>query len=457
MRPFFALLLFCLSMGALVTPSPAAPFPQGRGTLVTPSPPVATLPAGTPAPLPATLSLDQACRQACESSPTLRRLQLRSQEALYRVDEAGVPGNLRADLRAGYSYITPELSFGPYPLIVNENYSAGLVVEQAIHTFGRLKWGTQAARLAHQASLQEAVRERQRISYETALLYSRLITAGEAIEVAQGRTRAREALLHDLDLRVQAGTSARFEKLVAEVALAEDQQKLLQAQQRQSLLHDQLMIKLGLPTTQPLALQPLAAPVPDLPEPSPEQAYQHRPEMKSVALAVESAAAKVSYEQSQNAPELGASTRYVQQNSTAFQTGNQWMIGVTLRIPLLDGGLSAARTHQAQAALAQLQESRRELERQILLELKQAASHLRLSQAQLALARSHVRSAEEARRIGELRFKTGVGTHQEVLDVMSHDAEARLGLLEAEQAAREAQWEIAWVTSERLPFLEGDK
>jgi outer membrane protein len=400
---------------------------------------------------PETLSLQEACRKATDSSPTLRRLQMRSQEALYRVDEAAVPGNPRASFSANYSYITPELNFGPYPLIVNNNYSVGLVLEQAILTFGRLKWGTEAARLAHLATLQQVVRERQRIAYETALLYSRLVTAQAAIAVFQGRILARQALVHDLQLRVQAGSSARFEKLVAEVTLAEDRQKLLQAQQRQSVLNTQLLVKLGLPTTRQIALELLTLPA-QAPIPSVEQAYQLRPEMKSIDLYVESATAKISYERSQNAPELDASTRFEQRNTTAFQTGNQWMVGLTLRIPILDGGLSAARTKQAQAALGQLQESRLELERQILLELKDASSHLVLSRAQLELAHSQIVSAQEARRIGELRFKTGVGTHQEVLDVQAHAAEAELGLLEAEQAVREAVWEIAWVTSEQFPF-----
>ena len=70
-----------------------------------------------------------------------------------------MPGNPRANLYAGYTHLTPELNFGAYPLIVNDNYAAGILVEQALYTFGRLKWGREAARLHYQATLQSERRE----------------------------------------------------------------------------------------------------------------------------------------------------------------------------------------------------------------------------------------------------------------------------------------------------------
>jgi outer membrane protein TolC len=395
------------------------------------------------------LTLEQACKQALDTSPTLKRLESRSQESSHKIEEAQSAGHPRAELDLGYRYVTPELSFGAFPLLVNNNYSAGLVLEQTLHNFGRLKWSTEAARLAQEASLQDIARERERIAFETALSYSRLLTADSATKVSRRRIEARTALVRDLELRVKAGSSANFEKLVADVALAEDEQRLLQAQQRQSTLKDQLLVRLGLPLDSKIELVPLPE-IENRAVAGLEAALNDRPEMKAVRLAAEAAKARISYEESGSAPELTAQSRFDVRNATAFQTSNQWSVGIQLRVPLWDGGLSQARTKQAQEALIQLEASQRELERQITLQIREADSHMQLSKQRLELARVQRTRALEAQRVGELRFKAGVGTHQEVLDVQAHASEAIQSLLEAEQAVREAAWELAFSSSQPL-------
>ena len=172
--------------------------------------------------------------------------------------------------------------------------------------------------------------------------------------------------------------------------------------------------------------------------------------MKALRIAQAAAKARISLEESGSAPELTAQSRFDVRNATAFQTSTQWSVGLQLRIPLWDGGLSNARTKQAQEALIQLEASQREMERQIALQVREATSHVELSKRRVEVARLQVTRANEAQRIGELRFKAGVGTHQEVLDVQSHAGEARQALLEAEQALREAIWERAYSSSQGL-------
>jgi len=41
-------------------------------------------------------------------------------------------------------------------------------------------------------------------------------------------------------------------------------------------------------------------------------------------------------------PELGAFSRYERRNGYAFQSDQQWTVGVQLRVPLFDGGMEAA-------------------------------------------------------------------------------------------------------------------
>lgn len=398
---------------------------------------------------PMVLSLSQARRMAVDSSPTLAKLAARRDEMKAMVDEVLAGGNPRLELQGRYTFLTPELGFatpgGTLPLVVNNNLQASLVLEQVIATFGRLHWGKQAAELQLAALEQEVARQRERIEYEVSVSYSSMQTARLQIGVAEASLAARQKFLSDLTLREQAGSSARFEMLVADVARAQDQQSLDLALQQAELAQSRLQVLLGLPSGQLLETEPLPVDL-DSPLPPPVEAVElaltQRGELRAIDLAIEAAQAKIELEDSQDNPMLGLQTRYDQRTSTAFQTPNQWAVGVELRIPLYDGGLTGARVAQARAVQSQLAEGRREIERQVRLEVEEALLQCRTSQQNVVVGRANLASAHEAVRLGELRYQLGVGTHQEVLDVQARYREAQQGLFEGEQRVRESRWRL---------------
>jgi outer membrane protein len=398
---------------------------------------------------PLELSLESARRQALENHPTLAKLEAKLEEMRGRVDEVLSGGNPRLEIQAQYAFLTPQLGFstpqGNLPIVVNNNYQAGLVLEQAVATFGRLSWGRQAAELQVSMVEQELIRERERLDFQVAIAYSRLQTSRESIEVAELSLVARERLLKDLAVRERAGTSAPFEILVAEVAYAQDQQALVLAQQQSQLAQSELQVLLGLPRSQELTTLPRPLGVePSWPDPDQavELALGQRAELLAIDFAIASAEAKMNLEESQDNPTLGFRTRYDQRTSTAFQTPNQWAVGLELRWPLFDGGLAKARFSQAEAVRVQLSEGRRELERQVRLEVENALVRGQSAVQNLEVSRRNLVSAREAARLGELRFKMGVGTHQEVLDVQARLRDAQQSVFAAEQAIQEAQWQL---------------
>lgn len=407
------------------------------------------------------LSLPEAQAKAVAVNPTLSRLRAKVEESRQRVSEAESGGNPRLDAYARSAYVTPEVGFatpnGSLPIVVHHNYAVGLVLEQAILTFGRLHWASQAAQLQTKSLEQEVTRQQQRLRYQVAIAYTRLQTARQTIEVAQTSLKARERLLSDLAVREKAGVSAKFELLVAEVARSQDEQRVVLAEQQSRLALTELQILLGLPRQTAVETVPLGE-LPSLDE-SPENALkvalQERAEVRAVAFAVEAAEAKVHLEESQSSPTLGLQSRFENRTSTAFQSNNQWSVGLEFRWPLFDGGLSAARTAQAQAVRQQMADSRRELEDQVRLEVESALVRWQTTKQNLSVAQRTYKSAQEAARVGELRFKAGVGTHQEVLDVQARLREAQQGVFEAQQAQREAFWlvELALGQQQAVPTI----
>ena len=391
------------------------------------------------------LSLEKARQQALEQSPSLAKLRARLTEMEQKVAEVEAGGRPHLEVQARYSYITPPLSFSGFPLIVNNNYQAGVVLEQAQATFGRLSWGRQAAELQVRSLEQELVRERERLAYQVAVAYSRLQTTRQSIGVAEVSLASRERFLKDLNAREKAGTSARFEVLVAEVARAQDQQRLVLARQQSQLAQSQLQVLLGWPRSQAVETLPLPEvgdQVPSEPDQAVTVALSRRAEIQAIDYAVQAAEAKVHLEESQTNPTLGLQTRYDQRNATTFQTSNHWSVGVEMRWPLFDGGLAEARSRQAEAVVLQLREGKRELERQVRLEVEEALVRCASARENLEVSQHNLVSAREAARLGELRFKAGVGTHQEVLDAQARLRDAQQGVFEAQQAIQEAHWQL---------------
>lgn len=398
---------------------------------------------------PLFLSLEQALSRALEVNPTLAKARARLEEGRGAISEVKSGGNPRLELQSRYSFLTPELDFtspmGSMPLVVNNNLQASLVFEQTIATFGRLRWARQAAEFKLASLEQEFERQRQRVEYEVAVTYSGLQTARQQIGVAESALSARERFVDDLHKRERVGTSAGFDVLVAEVAQAQDEQRLVLAQQQSELALSRLQVLLGLPREQEVETLPLPLPSAlELVESTRavESALGRRAELRALDLAIEAATAKTFFEQSQDNPTLGFQTRYDQRTSTAFQTPNQWAVGLELRIPLYDGGLSRAKTSQAKAVVSQLRESRRELERQIRLEVEEALVRCRTSAQNLAVGLRTQESAQEASRLADLRFRLGVGTHQEVLDAQANARQAQHEVFEAQQGLREAHWQL---------------
>ena len=402
------------------------------------------------APPESLLSLADAMARARQTDPSLQRLQAKVEEASYAVDEAHVPGNPKAQFDSRYFHLTPTLSFTglptPAPIVVGDNWSVGAQIEQALHTFGRVKWGVATAELKKAAEQCDLRRRGETLDYQVRLAYSRLTAAEEAVGVAQASLDAFCRAKKELDLQLTAGSIPRFNVLVGELALSQGDQRLLQAQQEVELARADLNALLGWPPQHPLRLAPLE-PTPDGESIAPlatmlSVAEHQRGELQALDKTLQSARAHVSFEKSQAAPELGAFSRYERRNGYAFQSDQQWTVGVQLRVPLFDGGMEAARIGQAQAEVRQLEATREEQRRLIAVEVEKARTHLALSQQRRQVAAAQLTLAEEALRLAELRFRVGAGTQQELLDVQARRAQARYDGLEARRQSREARWEL---------------
>ncbi|MEW6281269.1 MAG: TolC family protein, partial [Candidatus Eremiobacterota bacterium] len=145
------------------------------------------------------LTLQEARREAVQASHVLRDYRARLAEAGFRIQEAEAGGYPTLTATANTNYLTPTLAIAPggIPIQIteNHNFNVGVTLRQAIYTFGRLEWSTEAAELSARASHQELRREENRLVEEVTLAYCEVLRARERLSVAQANLQSREAHL----------------------------------------------------------------------------------------------------------------------------------------------------------------------------------------------------------------------------------------------------------------------
>ena len=120
-----------------------------------------------------------------------------------------------------------------------------------------------------------------------------------------------------------------------------------------------------------------------------------RPELVARRLRVESAAENVTLQMKGLSPSLSASAGYSFGNHSYFDH-DQWNAGLTLSVPLTDGGLTKSMVEQARAQLRQAEAELVGLENSVTLEVRTAWEDLRQAKESLSSARR--RSAPRRRR-----------------------------------------------------------
>jgi outer membrane protein len=369
-----------------------------------------------------TLTLEQAQQEAVEHSPILREARSRQREARFRVDEAYTQAYPTVALQTNGSRVTPPVTvdFGGRSIDVSPeyNYTAQLVLRQTLFTFGRLKWSAAAAELNEQAVKAEGEARRRQVLEEATLAYYDTLVGQEGVRIAEDQLRAREAHLRDAQLLVKVGSAALFDVKRDEAALAQGQQQLLEAQNRAALARVRLFTLMQR-RDQGESLEPAPEILPAAPVQDVEAALQRRPDLAASRWAVAAADARYRLAQTQDNPSLALQTDYTVRNATGFAPPAQWTVGLNLQIPLFDGGLTEARSGQAQEVAEQLRALLDQAERNARLELESLRLDALNRQQRLAVAQRNLESATEALRIARLRYQNGLSTNVELLDAQA--------------------------------------
>jgi outer membrane protein TolC len=285
-----------------------------------------------------------------------------------------------------------------------------------------------SSRVQASASKQDRESTTRQVTDQVARAYLTGLRADAVLETAHANVDLSEALLQLARSQKEAGTGTGIEVTRAEVQLANDQQGLLVAESDRDRAHLQLLKAMGLKLDAPVELTDKFAytPTDALDEAQAvAKAWQNRSELK--AQMEREHGARLSYDATkyERVPTLAAFGNYGDLGTGIAAALPTRAVGVSLRVPMFDGGRRDARRAESASAMREEQIRTADLRDQIDLDVRVALDSLRSADAQVKTAEQGVKLSEDELAQAERRYKAGVTNSVEVTDAQTRLIRAR--------------------------------
>lgn len=296
---------------------------------------------------------------------------------------------------------------------------------------------------------------------QTAQMVARAYVAALRAEAAVTAARANVALAERLEALAEtqrrAGTGTRIELTRSQVQRQNERQRLLVAENEAKKAHLELKRVTGVDWEQELVLTDRLN---DGSEEVPvvaaalAAAWSERADLAAQGYRQQAALTQQKSIAAERWPSIAASGDY-----GTIGNGTQLLptrtVGVSLRLPVFDGGRREARLGEAGSVVRQERLREQDLRRQIELEVREALVSLENAKGQIAVAREGLGLAEAELEQAQRRLTAGVGSSVELTDAQTRLARARDNQLSAVALFNLARIELAAATGQMDMAVRG--
>jgi outer membrane protein len=321
----------------------------------------------------------------------------------------------------GVSFNIPTL-LGPFDVL-----DMRATVNQTLFDFSALR-RFKASKVAIEAVKADNDGTRDQVTDQVARGYLAALRAQASLDTAHANVDLSEALLRLAQSQKNAGTGTGIEITRAQVQLANDRQLALVAENDVDRTRLQLLRVIGLRMDNPVELTGKLEFIPI------EQvdagralatARDHRAELKAQQRREDNARLSYSAVKMERLPSVEAFANYGDLGSGVVDVLPTRTVGVTLRVPLFDGGKRDARRAESMSQYREQKIRTVDLRDQIELDVRLALDGLRSADAQVKTAEEGLRLSENELAQAERRYRAGVTNSIEVTDAQTRLARAR--------------------------------
>ncbi len=258
-------------------------------------------------------------------------------------------------------------------------------------------------------------------------LYLQAVAAESRVEAAEAQLTTAETLAtraHDMHA---AGTVPGIEALRADVQLAAQRQRVIQARNDRDRQRLALAHAIGLPLEQAFDLVdrvPYATISAVAPDEALRQALSARADLKGATARLRAAEAEQAAALGETLPSLSASASLTEVCPSAGDMQRTYAFMIALGIPLFEGGRAQGHIAESRAAVERQRARVNDLKAGIDLEVRTALLDLGAAAQQVEVARDARGLAEQQLTQAKDRFEAGVASNIEVVEAQQALAEA---------------------------------
>lgn len=288
--------------------------------------------------------------------------------------------------------------------------------------------------------------------------YFSLLLAKDGYAVLKKTYMTDSINLENIRNRFNQGVVAEYDVITADVRLKSLIPNILQSENMMKIAELQLKMLMGVDSDVPLkvtgSLDDYEATMFDAIIPA-DTSLIHNSDIKQFDLQAEQAKNAFEMQKLQFSPTLVTSFNwtYMSQNNDFRFSSYRWdpysMLGVTLQIPIFNGGQRYHNLKQSEVQLYQLRAQRKDVERGLKLSIKNNYDLINKNIEQVVATQSSIAQARKGHEITLKRYETGMGT---IVDVNA----AALAVLNAELQYRNAIYDYLAAKSDLEKVLGYD-
>jgi len=308
------------------------------------------------------------------------------------------------------------LFVGPFSV-----FDARASAQQSIFSFSDIR-KYQASREAALATASDLNTTRNQVSDSVARAYLACLRADAALETAQANVDLSNALLKLANQQKEAGTGTGIEVTRAQVQLANDQQRLIVADNDRRKAVLQLLRAMGLNLNADVAftdkLAYTAVDVATL-EASLDEARKQRAELQAQQQRERVAQLNYGSVSAERLPSAAAFGDYGAIGLAPDAARATREVGITVKVPIFDGFRRDARRAESLSQYRQEKTRTRDLEQQIELDVRLALDSMRSAKAEVQTAEDGLMLAQNEVAQAQRRYQAGVANSLEVTDAQT--------------------------------------
>ncbi len=391
-------------------------------------------------PVPDQLDLKTAISFALDNNFAIRqaRERIKQQEGvLIEVSAREIP-----NVAAAGSYQSNSKAITNQSPASDRYWTISLTASQVLYAGGGVRSAVKSSQLAREAAvldLQSAINDallQVRTSFYNVLL------AREKIKVQEQNLELLQQQLKTVTDRYDAGTISSFEKLRAEVSVANAKVPLITARNDYRLAIEALRQALGFTTNRQDSIRKIPdfvgtldyTPVSFDLQAAFDSAHANRPDLQRLAKLASSREESVAVAKASYYPTVSAFGGWQLRKGPTYNfndSSDGWLVGVQSQWNIFDGRATAGRVSQARSVLEQIRLTFTEAQLAAEVEVRRAYSNWQQATELADASKKVTDQAEEAVRLANARYSAGTATQLDVLQAQTDLTTARTNQIQA--------------------------